>query len=231
MRPIKEQGAFAFLLVYAAAMPLLGSASGLWFVAEIIASFEKAGIWGAPLFTVTTAAAIALALLPSLMMAALAGALFGIYGVLPAIVSYLLACTAVFEVVRRYLRPSVQTAIQHSSKARAVQEQLQGATLKIVVFSRLSPVIPFAALNILLGVSPTTRSTYFWGSFLGMLPRTAVAVAVGAGSEAAITALTQGEFPRTVTGVLNLFLPLLAVAGTAGLIWVVGRVVWKALRD
>ncbi len=229
MRSIKEQGAFAILLGYAAGMPILMSVSGLWFLADIIAFFENTGFWATPLFTVTTAGALALALLPSLVMAALAGALFGISGLIPAVASYLMACCAAFEVVRRYLQPSVQAAVQRSSRMYAIQEELQKADLRIIILSRLSPALPFSVMNILLGVSPLTRFTYVWGSFLGMLPRTAVAVVTGAGAQAARAALSEGKFPRTVDGDLDLALPTLAVLGTIGLIWVVGRGIWKAV--
>ncbi len=230
VRRFREQGAFAFLLGYAAGMPLLVSGSGLWFLSDVIALFENAGRWAAPLFALVTAAALALALLPSLVMAALAGALFGLTGIIPAVCSYLLACTLAFEVVRRFLRPSVQAAVQSSTRARAVQEELEQATLKIIILSRLSPTIPFALMNILLGVSPVSRSTYLWGSFLGMLPRTAVTVAIGAGAQAALATLKAGGFPRTFDGILDLVaLPLLAAIGTAGLVWIVGRAIWRAL--
>lgn len=229
MNNLKEHGVFTVLLAYAAGMPLLMSASGLWFLADIIAFFQNAGRWATPLFAATMAGALALALLPSLVMAALAGALFGIAGLIPAVASYLLACCAAFEVVRRYLQPPVQAAVQRSPRARAIQEKLQEADLKIIILSRLSPALPFAVMNILLGVSPLSRSTYIWGSLLGMLPRTTVAVAAGAGAQAALTALSEGRFPLPVDGSPDLALPALAVIGTAGLLWVVGRAIWKAV--
>jgi uncharacterized membrane protein YdjX (TVP38/TMEM64 family) len=228
MNRIREQGPFAILVGYAAAMPLLVSGSGLWFLADIIALFDSAGRWATFLFTVITAGALALALLPSIVMSALAGALFGIYGLVPAIVSYLVACSLSFEVARRYLRPSMQAAVQRSPRARALQEKFHEASFKIVVLGRLSPAIPFAVMNLLLGVSNLPRSAYLWGSFLGMLPRTLVAVAAGAGAQAAFAALSEGAIPP-LDGPLDYALPFLAVAGTAGLLWVVGKAIWKAL--
>lgn len=230
MSRFKEQGPFAILVGYAAGMPLLVSGSGLWFLADIIALFESAGHWATLLFTVITAGAMVLALLPSIVMSALAGALFGIHGLIPAVASYLVACSVSFEVARRYLQPSVQAAVQRSPKARALQEKFQEATFKIIVLSRLSPAIPFAVMNILLGVSPLPRSTYLWGSFIGMLPRTGVAVATGAGAQAALVALSEGNLPR-LDGPLDLALPLFAAIGTAGLVWFVGSAIWKALAQ
>lgn len=230
MNRIREQGPFAILVGYAAAMPLLVSGSGLWFLADIIAVFDSAGRWATFLFTVITAGALALALLPSIVMSALAGALFGIYGLVPAVVSYLIACSLSFEVARRLLQPSIQSAVQRSPRARAVQEKFHEANFKLVVLGRLSPAIPFAVMNLLLGVSNLSRSTYLWGSFVGMLPRTLVAVAAGAGAQTAFVALSEGVMP-SLDGPLDLALPFLAVIGTAGLVWVGGRAVWQALAE
>jgi hypothetical protein len=69
MNRIREHGPFAIMVGYAAGMPLLVSGSGLWFLADIIALFESAGRWAALLFTVITAGAMVLALLPSIVMA------------------------------------------------------------------------------------------------------------------------------------------------------------------
>ena len=230
MNRIREQGPFAVLVGYAAAMPLLVSGSGLWFLADILVLFDSAGRWAAFLFTVITAAALVLALLPSIVMSALAGALFGIYGVIPAVVSYLVACSLSFEVARRLLQPSMQRAVQRSPRARALQEKFNEANFRIIILGRLSPAIPFAVMNLLLGVSNLSRSTYLWGSFLGMLPRTVVAVAAGAGAQAAFVALSEGTMPP-LEGPFNLALPFLAVIGTAGLVWVVGKAVWKVLAE
>ncbi len=230
MNRIREHGPFAILVGYAAGMPLLVSGSGLWFLGDIIPLFESAGRWAALLFTVIAAGAMVLALLPSIVMSALAGALFGIHGLIPAVASYLVACSVSFEVARRYLQPSVQAAVQRSAKTRALQEKFKEATFKIIVLSRLSPAIPFAVMNILLGVSALSRTTYLWGSFVGMLPRTAVAVATGAGAQAALAALSEGNLPR-LAGPLGVALPFLAAIGTAGLIWVVASAIWRALAQ
>jgi uncharacterized membrane protein YdjX (TVP38/TMEM64 family) len=230
MNRIREQGPFAILVGYAAAMPLLVSGSGLWFLSDIVAFFESAGRWASVHFTMITAAALVLALLPSIVMSALAGALFGIYGIVPAVISYLVACSLSFEIARRFLRPSIQAAIQRSPRAQALQVKFHEADFKIVVLGRLSPAIPFAVMNLLLGVANLPRSTYLWGSFLGMLPRTLVAVAAGAGAQAAFAALSQGSLPP-LGGPLDYALPLIAVVGTAGLLWFVGNAVWKVLRE
>ena len=228
MRTIREQGAFVLLLGYAAGMPALVTVFGVWFLPQIVVLSEGAGGWAIPLFTVLTAVCLTLALMPASVMAALAGALFGIPGSLPAVISYLLACVAAFEIVRRSVQPAVQAAVRRSARGRAIQEELQQATLRIIILSRLSPGLPFALMNVVLGVSPVARSTYLWGSLLGMLPRTLVGVVIGAAAQAGLAAWKEGQVPRTPEGILGLALPILAVIGVVGLGWYGGKAIRRA---
>jgi uncharacterized membrane protein YdjX (TVP38/TMEM64 family) len=118
---IARGGAFVFLLAYATVMPLIVGGFGVWFLPETVALFERPAAWAFVLFTAITAVAVALALLPATAMAALAGGLFGPLGLLPAVCAYLLACLALFEAVRRFLQPAVQSAVARSARGRAAQ--------------------------------------------------------------------------------------------------------------
>jgi uncharacterized membrane protein YdjX (TVP38/TMEM64 family) len=222
-------GAFALLLAYAAAMPLVVGGFGLWFLPEIVALFERASMWAVLLFAVITAVALALALVPATAVAALAGGLFGPLGFLPAVGAYLLACLALFEVVRRFLQPAVQAALARSPRGRAAQAELDQATFRIVVLSRLSPVLPFALASVLLAVSTVARPTYVAGTLVGMLPRTAAAVAVGATAERALAGLREGWLAAVGDGLLGPALPVLAAVATFGLVWYAGKAIRRAL--
>lgn len=216
-------GAFALLLAYTAAMPLVVVGSGLWFLSDIVVLFDQPSIWSVPLFTVITAVALSCALVPATAVAALAGGVFGPLGLLPAVGAYLLACLLLFEVVRRFLQPWVQAAVAASSRGRAAQAELEHATFRIVVLSRLSPVLPFALASLLLAVSTVPRSTYVTGTLVGMLPRTAAAVSVGAVAERALAGWRDGGLPSAGGGWV---LPALAAIATFGLAWYA----WKAIR-
>jgi uncharacterized membrane protein YdjX (TVP38/TMEM64 family) len=223
-------GAFAFLLAYAAAMPLVVGGFGVWFLPEIVALFEWASMWAVPLFTVISAVALALALVPATAVAALAGGLFGPLGLLPAVGAYLLACLALFEVVRRFLQPAVQAAVARSPRGRAAQAELDQATFRIVVLSRLSPVLPFTLASVLLAVSTVARSTYVAGTLVGMLPRTAAAVAVGAAAER-VAGRREGWLTAVGDGSLGQALLVLAALATCALAWYVGKAIRRALAE
>ena len=212
-------------------MPLVVGGFGLWFLPEIVALFERPSSWAVLLFTAITAVGLSLALVPATAVAALAGALFGPVGLLPAVAAYVLAGLALFAVVRRFVQPWVQAAVARSPRGRAAQAELEHATFRVIVLSRLSPVLPFALASVLLAVSTATRRTYVAGTLLGMLPRTAAAVSVGAVAERALAGLRESWLPSKASGPLALVMPALAVIATLGLAWYACRAIRRALAE
>ena len=208
-------------------MPLLASGLVLWALPEADAQLRAAGPWGMPLFAVVAGVALAAALVPATLMAALAGAAFGLSGLAVAVASYTAASVLAFEVVRRLLQGPVQRAISRSARARAAQDELERATFRVVALSRLSPVLPFALVNVLLAVSPVPRLVYLTGTLAGMLPRTAAAVLAGVAARSALGAL--GEGTPASEGPLGSLVIGLAVAATAGLAWYATRAARRAL--
>jgi uncharacterized membrane protein YdjX (TVP38/TMEM64 family) len=73
----------------------------------------------------------------------------------------------------------IETYFQTNEKANNILEKLKKEELKIVFFTKLSPVLPFALTNLLFGVSGAKLRNILIGGFLGMMPRTALAVYTG----------------------------------------------------
>lgn len=222
-----RSGAFGLLLAYATAMPLLGGGLALWAAPAADVHLREAGLWAMPLFAMIAGVTLAAALIPATLMAALAGAAFGLSGLTVAVASYTAASMLSFEVVRRLLQGPVQRAISRSARARAAQGELERATFRVVALSRLSPVLPFALVNVLLAVSPVPRFVYLAGTLAGMLPRTTAAVLAGVAARSALAALGEG-MPGD-QGWLGSVTIALAVAATAGLAWYVARAARRAL--
>jgi uncharacterized membrane protein YdjX (TVP38/TMEM64 family) len=221
-------GAFGLLLAYATAMPLLAGGLVLWALPVADAQLRAAGLLGMPLFAALGGAALAAALMPATLMAALAGAAFGLAGLTAAVAAYAVASVLAFEIVRRRLQAPVQRAIARSARARAAQEELARATFRVVALSRLSPVLPFALVNVLLAVSPVSRPVYLAGTLVGMLPRTAAAVVAGAAARSALAALGEGTAAGD-EGLVSRAALVLAVIAAAGLAWYAVRAVRRAM--
>jgi uncharacterized membrane protein YdjX (TVP38/TMEM64 family) len=218
----------ALLLGWAAVTPLLLAPVVLWLAPRALAAAEAAGGWAPVAYVAVVPPLLALALVPASLAAALAGALFGPAGLLPAAAAYLLAAWAAREAVRRPLRDAVQGAIARSPAAAAFQAELTRADFRLVVLSRLSPTLPFAFWNVLLALAPVPGRTYLAGSLLGMLPRTAAAVLVGAAAGPVIESL--GDAPGRLAGPGGWWLPAVGLLATAWLAVAVARAAGRVRR-
>lgn len=67
----------------------------------------------------------------------------------------------------------------NSEKPKKILEKLKKEELKIIFFTKLSPVLPFAITNLLFAVSGAKLKNIILGGFLGMIPRTLLAVYTG----------------------------------------------------
>lgn len=138
----------------------------------------------------------------------------------------LVAATAVFVgavlgslcafILGRYaFRDWVQRHLLEKYKIfRAVDKAMQGSSgLQIMILLRLSPLIPFAALDYLLGISSITMWHYLL-ALIAILPATVVYTALGAtASSLAIEDDEDNEGHKTIKLVMIILGIIFAVAG------------------
>ena len=122
--------------------------------------------------------------LPTVSQAILAGYAFGLpIGLGAALIGFGGASLVGYELVRRLAAPRVELELESSTKARMIRDALLGAStgraLLIVSLLRMSPTTPFALTNLLLGSLGVSRWVFFFGTMIGMAPRTFAAVAIG----------------------------------------------------
>lgn len=58
-------------------------------------------------------------------------------------------------------------------------ENIKGNESKVVFFSRISPVLPFALMNLVLGILKIDFKIFTWAGLLGMFPRTLFSIWIG----------------------------------------------------
>ena len=122
--------------------------------------------------------------LPTVSQALLAGYAFGVpVGLLLALLGFGGASLVGYEVVSKIARSRVEQEIVNKPKARKLRDALLHASparaLLIVTLVRISPSSPFALTNLLLASIGVPRWAYFFGTLMGMLPRTLAAVMIG----------------------------------------------------
>lgn len=122
--------------------------------------------------------------LPTVSQALLAGYAFGVpLGIALALLGFGGASLVGYEVVSKIARSRVEQEIVNKPKALLLRNALLQAggmrALLIVTLVRLSPSSPFALTNLLLASLGVPRMIYFFGTLIGMLPRTLAAVMIG----------------------------------------------------
>jgi uncharacterized membrane protein YdjX (TVP38/TMEM64 family) len=123
----------------------------------------------------------------------------------------------------------VEELIEGNPKARAIRDALVGQgpwrTLLVVALLRLPPNSPFALANLVMATTGVPLPAFLAGTLLGMLPRTAVAVAL-----AAAAAATGAEDIQTFVRHGGPWLLAAGVAGGMAVLGVVGAIARRALR-
>lgn len=145
-----------------------------------------------PLSVFLTAAAFMLAggmmLAPTYSFSWLCGLSFGFsVGLATGMTAITGAALINYAWARAVCKDRITTLLDENPKSRAVHNALlHGSPLKtfgIVTLLRLPPTSPFALANVLLAATKVPFVTVFFATLLGMLPRTAIVVAAGAGLE------------------------------------------------
>ena len=148
------------------------------------------------------------AFLPGSILTLAAGFAYGpLWGIAIASPASVIGSTCAFLLGRTLLRGWAEARVGASPRVRAIDAAVSREGFKIVLLLRLSPIIPFNALNYALSLSNVSVRTYVLASFLGMLPGTALWVYLGSLAPAAAelsSASNEGGSVRTVFYVAGL---------------------------
>lgn len=117
-----------------------------------------------------------LGLTPASLMALMAGYFLG-FSALPGVVAaYTIASFIGFQLTRWMDRGTlINTLAELPPKQALLAQQIQQGVvdnqLGLTALARMSPVLPFTTMNVLLPLAGVSLRNYLVGGFLGMLPR------------------------------------------------------------
>lgn len=173
-----SRGSLLYLLVLGL-LPLTVSSAltyGAYRYEDMIAGFGWAA-W--VVFYALTSLTMAFALTPTTFIALISGYFLGWIALIPMSVAYLTASYIGYKTAGRLDEGRFLEKFAQGEKARNVIRNLQNGQLKVIILSRLSPVLPFAVMNVVLAMLKVNVNKFIWGGFVGMLPRTALAILAG----------------------------------------------------
>lgn len=153
------------------------------------------GAWGPLIFTLLTTAVVA-AGVPRLWMAALGGFAFGwLGGAVLALIGTLGGCWVTFTYARWLGREWVQARI--GKRFNGLNDLLRHHGVVMTLVLRAAPVGNSHVSNLMLALSPISRSAFLIGTALGVLPTTVIYALFG-------SAASGSTIGRATTAVLLL---------------------------
>lgn len=158
----------------------------------------------------------ALSLPGATVMTLAGGAMFGLWvGVPVVLISATIGATLAFWVARYVLRDTVQR--RFGDRLETINKGLERDGAFYLFSLRLVPAFPFFLINLLMGLTTLSSSTFFWASLIGMFAGTTVYVNAGT-QLASITSLSDILSP----GLIGSFILLAAFPWLAR--WGIGLV-------
>jgi uncharacterized membrane protein YdjX (TVP38/TMEM64 family) len=134
---------------------------------------------------------------------------WGFWPTFPAIVlASNLGAALAFLLGRTLLGARVLAWSARHPRMAAVQQAIGAESFRLVFLLRLTPLVPFNALNYGLGVTPLAFRPYALGTFLGMLPGTALNCYTLA-SVRDLAPLLSGKLPPDPLGLAGIVLRIL----------------------
>jgi uncharacterized membrane protein YdjX (TVP38/TMEM64 family) len=159
-------------------------------------------------------------LVPMWTFTVAAGALFGVaWGFVLVAISATAGATVAFLLSRYALRERVKKYFARNALLRTVNRALRGASWKVVLLLRVSPLVPFGIQNYFFGVSRVTLPQYVVGTALGEIPGIVVYLWLGATGRAVLGGGSPAEWGLLGAGIV----------ATIAAAWLIGRTAKKQL--
>jgi pyruvate/2-oxoglutarate dehydrogenase complex dihydrolipoamide dehydrogenase (E3) component/uncharacterized membrane protein YdjX (TVP38/TMEM64 family) len=158
-------------------------------------SIHDFGFWGLVILGGAYLPSALLAFPPALLLTIAAGAF---YDIIPATIAIslgsTLAATCAFLLGRTLARGWVEANVANRPIFKALDIAVAEGGFKIVLLTRLSPLLPFFLLNYAYGLTKVRLRDYVLASWIGMLPGTLLYIYIGSTANAA-AALASGKAP------------------------------------
>jgi len=164
---------------------------------KLLKVVQSTGPWGPPLFIVIYIVACVL-LVPGSVLTIGAGFVFGIsIGISTVSIGSTLGAGAAFLLARTLLRDWAARKVAANPRFLALDEAVGRQGFKIVLLTRLSPILPFNLLNYAFGLTRVSLRDYMLASWIGMLPGAVLYIYIGSAMRG-LTELASGERSWTV---------------------------------
>ncbi|AMO58088.1 hypothetical protein EZMO1_4163 [Endozoicomonas montiporae CL-33] len=168
---------------------------------------------------------MALAMTPSTFIALVSGYFLGWSATAMMPGAYLLASALGYKAGQLLDGGQLQNSLQKQEKVQRFLDDLRLREWPLMIMVRLSPVLPFSVMNLLLPAINVKFSTFLVAGFFGMLPRTLFSIWLGIQAKGIMNLLQSSGDNRTSAA----FLIIITVLSVTGLFWIVQKAAQRTL--
>lgn len=187
-----------FLFLWMALMPLMISSIISYYAIThepLIRSFDYT-TWA--LLFLASCLTMGFALTPTTFVALLSGFFLGMEAAPFVVLAYTAASLIGYQLTHFIDNGTFLQTIKQLPGKKAVQidhfiKGLQGNQFGIIVMARISPVLPFAIMNVVLPIAGVQLKNFIIAGTLGMLPRTLFFIWFGSQAQELRTLIEEGE--------------------------------------
>jgi uncharacterized membrane protein YdjX (TVP38/TMEM64 family) len=216
-----------FLFIWMGTVPFVASSTLAIMMIKNESFFLKLSLGEWSVFYGLTALTMAFALTPTTFIALISGYFLGWQSVPGVFLSYLTASWIGYQLSGFFDKGKFLASIKSYPKASGFIKGLQSKQFGIIILSRISPILPFAIMNIVLPMVGVTLKKFLFAGFLGMLPRTLLMIWIGS-KIADIRYLLEESKEDTFS---NITLGVLIIISISGLFMYIKKIISENLNS
>ncbi|WP_019502290.1 TVP38/TMEM64 family protein [Pseudanabaena sp. PCC 6802] len=159
---------------------------------------ENLGIL-APLAYMLTYVVATVFAIPGSALTLASGAIFGaIQGTIWTVIGATLGATGAFMASRFLIGGTIAKRFDRGDRLSQLVQGIKENGFWFALSIRLAPIFPFNAVNYLFGVTPIRLSSYFFATFIGIIPGTLVYSWLGQEGAEALTGNARWQLPAAL---------------------------------
>lgn len=163
--------------------------------------------------TLGTVLTMAIAFTPTTFIAIVFGYFLNMKALIYIIPAYFVASFLGFSIGKKINGENLLNLILNSKKKEDLYAKIHHSEFMFMIFARISPILPFAFMNLCSSYLKVSLKQFFWGGTIGMLPRTILSVFIGSQLQDFYLFL-NGDQPKDPNMVyLSIFLLVVSVVG------------------
>ena len=178
----------AIVSFVAMVLPVVGSLLSVY----LIINYPEMTVWvkaHLELFFLSTAFTMAVLLTPTTFVASLSGFMFGLLSVFYLVPAYVIASLLGYFLGKKLDGGQLLRSLIEVDNKQVLKNTVNSSPFWFVVLCRISPVLPFGLMNVVLPAFGVKIKNFILAGTIGMLPRTVLFIWLGSTAQTLVGAL------------------------------------------